>query len=212
VLLSTILVALLLADVMLLLRRERYRGEIARLRSDMSEAERQRTDLLLASEERRSQVMIELIRRQARGDRNLHLAISVDSGVMRLQREGALLRDMRVRVGGAHALAPLPDTSQLAIPRGTRTIQTLLNGNYRWEVPRLAYSDRGEEPPADRTVAAALGPYAVVLSGGTVIYTLPQAGPLSDSTYILPASIRASEEDMRAIFPNLRAGMQVYFY
>ena len=61
-------------------------------------------------------------------------------------------------------------------------------------------------------VKGALGDIAFVLSGGTVIYSPPSAGPLNDSTYVLPGSIRASAEDLRAIAPNLKPGTPVYFY
>ena len=210
--LAIVIVFVLIADVFVVLRRQRYLQEISRLRGGMTEVEVQRTNLLLTSEEKRGQVMMELIRRQARGDQELHLAISVDSGTMHLQREGARLRDMRVKVGAERLIPSNGDSLHLAIPLGTRTVTRLLTGSYAWEVPTLVYSDRGEELPAKRSVAGALGPYAIVLSGGTVIYTLPASGPLADSTYVLPAAVRADVEDMRAVFPNLRPGMRVYFY
>src|SRR5512145_1615833 len=97
--LATMGVALLImvaASGWLLYKRARYQAEIDRLRAGMTEAERRRTDLLLESTENKFRVMVELIRRQALGDEELHLAVIADSGVMRLQREGAFLRDMRV--------------------------------------------------------------------------------------------------------------------
>jgi hypothetical protein len=45
-----------------------------------------------------------------------------------------------------------------------------------------------------------------------VIYSVPVAGPLNDSSYVLPGSIRASAADLEAIAPNLSVGMAVYFY
>ncbi len=182
----------------------------------MTQLERERTDLLLVSNEKRSQVMVELVRRQAGGDEDLHLAISVDSAEMHLQREGARLRNMPVQVGADRTLGAISatDSIRLAIPQGTRTIERLLTARDSWEIPELVYRDKGEEPPpaSDRRVAGALGPYALLLSGGTVIYSLPKNGPLSDSTYVLPAAIRASAADLQAVFPNLRVGMRVYFY
>jgi hypothetical protein len=61
-------------------------------------------------------------------------------------------------------------------------------------------------------VKGALGPVAVVLSGGTVLYSPPSAGPLNDSAYVLPGSVRAREADLRAILPNVQPGMKVYLY
>ena len=59
---------------------------------------------------------------------------------------------------------------------------------------------------------AAANPPALFLDGGTVIYSLPKSGPLADSTYVLPGSVRANEADLKAIVENLSAGTKVYFY
>jgi len=215
-LLSIIILAIIAADAFVLLKRFRYQAESDRLRNGMTSIERERTDLLLASTEKRSQVMVELIRRQAGGDENLHLAVAVDSGFMHLQRDGARLRDMPIQVGAERVLGAMSagDSLHLAIPRGTRTIERIITARDSWVVPELVYRDREEELPplAERRIRGALGPYALILSGGTVIYSLPETGPLADSTYVLPAAIRANAADLQAVFPNLRAGMRVYFY
>lgn len=213
--LATMSVALLLMLAVsgwLLYKRVGYQREIDRLRSGMTEAERQRTDMLMSSTKNRFQVMLELIRRQALGDKELHLAVTVDSSIMRLQREGALLRDMPVTVGPEKVVGTPPDTVHMAIPRGTRTVEKIIDASDGWEVPRWVYEDRGLAVPEDRTVKGALGPVAILLNGGTVLYAMPSAGPLNDSSYVLPGSVRLRAEDLRAIRPNLKAGMRVYFY
>ena len=53
---------------------------------------------------------------------------------------------------------------------------------------------------------------AVVLDGGTVLYSMPAAGPLADSAYVLPGSVRVRAEDLEAIMPNVQRGTAVYFY
>src|SRR5687768_12768942 len=107
---SIALVLMLAVSGWLLYKRIGYQSEIDRLRSGMTEAERQRTDMLMSSTKNRFQVMLELIRRQALGDQELHLAVTVDSSIMRLQREGALLRDMPVSVGPEKVVGTAPDT------------------------------------------------------------------------------------------------------
>jgi hypothetical protein len=52
----------------------------------------------------------------------------------------------------------------------------------------------------------------VILNGGLVIYAMPTAGPLNDSSYVLPGSIRVRAEDLSAVAPNLSAGTAVYFF
>jgi hypothetical protein len=209
---AIILVAMLALDVWFISKRLRYEREISRLRSGMTEFERRRTDAILASEERRMQVMLELLRRQAKIDPDIHLAVAVDSSQMYLEREGALLREIPVEMGPERRVGTPPDTVHMAIPRGARTVARIVGPTDGWEVPTWVYADRGLTPPEERTVRGALGPVAIVLEGGTVVYSLPKAGPLNDSAYVLPGGVRARAEDLRAIVPNLKRGTTVYFY
>lgn len=206
------LAVMLAADGWLLWKRIRYEQETERLRSGMTEVERERTDVVLASRENRLQIMMEMIRRQALGDEALNLAVSLDSGVMYLQREGAVLREMRAAAGPERTVGEGADTVRMAAPLGARTIERVLEGGDSWEVPRWVYVDRGVQVPEQRALRGALGPRAILLSGGTVIYSMPEVGPLNDSTYIMPGSIRVSEDDLEAIAPNLKPGQLVYFH
>ena len=105
------------------------------------------------------------------------------------------------------------DTVHMAAPRGTRTVERILGPTDAWDVPAWVYSDRGLHAAGDEhSHVGALGPVAIVLNGGTVIYSLPSVGPLNDSSYVLPGSIRVSAEDLRAVAPNLQRGTVVYFY
>ena len=205
-------VVLVAMDATLARRAIRYRAEAARLRGAMTEVERARTDALLASDENRVRVMVQLIRHQARVDEHLHLAVSLDSGVMYLEREGAILRVMPVEIGPERTIGAPPDTVRLVPPRGTRTIEQVLAGSDSWEAPAWLFRDRGLAVPEDRRISGGLGSAAVVLTGGSVLYSPPDTGPLADSTYVLPGSIRARPDDLRAVLENLRAGMTVYFY
>jgi len=213
--LATMGVALLVmigADMWLAYKRARYAHEIERLRGGMTAFERQKADMLLAADERRFDVMLELIRRQSSGDQALHLSVAIDSGVMFFEREGARLREMPVQVGPEKTVGASPDTVRMVTPRGVRTVERVLQEGESWEVPGWVYADRGLPPAADRTVKGALGPVAILLNGGTVIYAPPSAGPLNDAEYVLPGSVRARAEDLRAIAPNVKPGMNVYFY
>jgi hypothetical protein len=182
------------------------------LRHEMTGLERGRTDAILARDENRLRLAVELIRRQSRIDKELHLSVTVDSAVMFLEREGAHLREMPIQIGPEKTVGATPDTVRMVAPRGARTIERILDEEGSWEVPAWVYVDRGLQPGAERTIKGALGPAAVVLSGGTVIYSMPSVGPLNDSAYVLPGSIRARAADLKAILPNLQNGMTVYFY
>lgn len=208
------LLAMAACDAFVLTQRRRYETETARLRASMSQLERERADALVAGERNKLLVAIELVRRRARVEPALHLSVALDSGAMYLEREGALLRSMPVEIGPERRIGTAPDTVPLAAPRGVRTIAAVLTDSTAWEVPVWVYADRGAAapPPRERTFAGGLGPAALLLDGGTIIYSLPTVGPLADSTYVMPGAIRARPEDLRAIAPNLGAGMRVYFY
>jgi len=79
--------------------------------------------------------------------------------------------------------------------------------------PERAASPSDSTPPAaiprgERTVAE-LSDTKITLDGGAYILS---AKTSSDSTPIPPGSLRIPLEDMKAIMPNLSAGMKVYFY
>ena len=206
------LLVLLAMDGWIVAKRLRYRREITRLRSSMTGLERQRTDQIVSQEQNKWRVAVALMRRQSQTERALHLSVTVDSATMYLEREGALLREMPVQIGPEKTVGTVPDTVRLATPRGLRTVIRILGGTDAWEVPKWVYEDRGIPAPASRSMRGALGPVGILLDGGTVIYSMPNAGPLNDSSYVLPGAVRARAEDLRAILPNLSAGIRVYFY
>ena len=131
---------------------------------------------------------------------------------MYLQREGARLRDMPVQIAPETRIGDTPGSVVLAAPRGKRAVVSILGKGDAYELPAWAWSSRGLAVPADRSVAGALGPVALVLSGGTVVYSTPAPPPLDAPDYILPGSVRANGPDLEAILENVRPGMPVYFH
>jgi hypothetical protein len=178
---AVVFLLLVAGDMWLFYRREAYGQEIARLRSEMTDAERKKSDIAVQQEQDKVRLAIELAKRQAHFDPSLHLSIAVDSGVMYLERDGALLRVMRVTL----APAKVPgfkttngDTAATTLPRGQRTVQQVIDG----DAP------------------------ALVLNGDARIY----AG--ADSDAVAAGNVRVDAADLRAILPNVSAGMSVYFY
>jgi len=82
--------------------------------------------------------------------------------------------------------------------------------------PERTPSESSDAPPAaiprgERTVAD-LSETKITLDGGTQILSSESTQLANDSTAIPPGSLRISIVDMKAIRPNLNAGMKVYFY
>lgn len=172
---------LVAGDMWLFYRRNAYAHEIEGLRAKMTDAERKKSDLVVQSEQDKVRLALELAKRQAHFDPRLHLSIAVDSGVMYLERDGALLRVMRVALAPARVpgfKSSTGDTTAVTLPRGQRTIQQVIDG----EAP------------------------ALVLNGDARIY----AG--ADSDAVAAGNVRVDAADLRAILPNVSAGMSVYFY
>jgi hypothetical protein len=145
----------------------------------MTTAERQKSDLIVQSEKDKLRMALELAKRQARWDPELHLSVSVDSGRMYLERNGALLREMRVDIAPSRMPEVGGDTMvATTLLRGERTVEEVSDGS----APVLS------------------------LNGGTRIYAA------SDSTSVPAGDVRVKPEDLKAILPNVSAGMVVYFY
>jgi hypothetical protein len=202
---------LFLIDLALVCKRIEYGRELALLRASMSQAEVQRVDAIEASENNLMTMTVELARREALGNSELHLAVDSGKSLMYLEREGAVLREMPVRLAPEAIVGTSPDTVRLAPPRGKRFVVRVVNDTYRWAAPEWIFVHRGQPVPGDRMLSGALGPLAIILDSGVVIYSLPTAGPLSDASYVLPGSVRAEAADIEAIKANLQPGMAVYF-
>jgi hypothetical protein len=175
------LIAMLTLDGWLLVKRVKYNHDVKQIRDHMSQSERERSDLIVQSEQNKLRIAIELAKRQAKFDKKLHLNVSVDSSRMYLTREGAVLREMPVQFGPERTPSESSDAPPAAIPRGERTV-------------------------------ADVSETKITLDGGTRILSSPSAQLANDSTAIPPGSLRITLVDMKAIKPNLNAGMKVYFY
>src|SRR4030095_5695337 len=116
----------LAANAVLLTRYFNYAQETNRLRAGMTKAQRERADAVVAAEQHRLRVELELVRRQARGDRQLHLAVNVDSNRMVLERDGIVLREMPVRLGAERFPGPQGDSVISVQVLGQRTIERVL--------------------------------------------------------------------------------------
>lgn len=204
--------ALIALDGFLLVKRQRYRAETARLRADMTALDRQRADAIVDAEADRSDLIVQLARRQSVGDEALHLAVSSESSFVALDRGGVRLRVMSATFGPERRVGIPPDTLVVAAPRGMRLLERRLTATDRFELPKWVWADRSLPLPADRAGEGWLGTDALVTSGGTLIYSLPKSGPLADSTYVMPGAVRLSASDLAAIRENITPGMRVYFF
>jgi hypothetical protein len=111
-------IAILSLDAYLVHKRRLYTAEVNRLRAAMTDAERAKTDAIVAAEGNKARIALELARRQAKMEKALHLAVSLDSGRIYLEREGAVLREMAAQFGPEKGVTPGSDSVPVVIPRG----------------------------------------------------------------------------------------------
>jgi hypothetical protein len=119
------LVTMIAVDAWLLAKRVKYNHDVTQLREHMTAAEREKSDVIVQSEQNKLRIAIELAKRQAKFDKKLHLNVAVDSSRMYLTREGALLREMPVQFGPERPPSESSDSLPAAIPRGERTVADL---------------------------------------------------------------------------------------
>ena len=205
------LAALVVFDGWLLYKRWRYSRQIAEIRAGLSEVERSRADAIIAANANRTRLKVALVRRDAQLEDDLNLAVSIDKSRLYLQRGGAQLREIPVRIGPQKSIGGGPGDVKLAAPRGRFTNAKIVDGSHPWRAPEWLMADRGQ-PAGAREFEGGLGPIAILLNGGTVIYSDPAAGPLKDPAYVMPGAVRASTADLQAISEVLEVGMSVYFY
>jgi hypothetical protein len=205
------LAGLIALDGWLLFKRWRYSREIAQIRSGLTQGEQQRADAILAVNANRTRLQVALVRRDAALEEDLNLAVSLDNSKLYLQREGAQLREIPVRIGPEKSMGGGPGDVKIAAPRGRFTIAKVVGASHPWRAPEWLMKERGQ-PAAARDFVGGLGPVAIILNGGTVIYSDPGSGPLKDPEYVMPGAVRASAADLRAMEEVLEVGMPVYFY
>lgn len=116
------LVAMIAIDGFLILKRRSYEAEVARLRANMTDQEKNRTDAIVAAEHNKMRIAIELARRQAKLEKTLHLSVAVDSGKIYLEREGAVLREMAAAFGPDAMVGNGADSIPVVVPRGERSV------------------------------------------------------------------------------------------
>ncbi len=119
------LVVIVGLDGYLVVKRNSYAAEVARLRANMTSTERAKTDLIVESEQSKARIALELARRQAKIEKTLHLSVSVDSGKIYLEREGAVLREMPAAFGLDTKVSNGADSIPVVVPRGQRSVASI---------------------------------------------------------------------------------------
>jgi type III secretory pathway component EscV len=142
-------------DGFLFLKRRAYAGEVRRLQGSMSAQERAKSDAIIASEQNKTRIALELAKRQAKFEKALHISVAVDSGKMYLEREGAVLREMAAAFGPETKSGP--DSIPVVIPRGEMTIAKISDDAITLESGTVIGTTSASSPAQDSSPVPAGG-------------------------------------------------------
>jgi len=194
----------------------RYNREAAQISQQMTAAQRETRDELLATKARRTRLAVAVLQRDLRvrslENRERHLAVVLADSVLELRHGAATLRRARIAIGPDSVVrAPDGRTWRFVRGIGERRIAQLLRSPV-YTVPDWVYVSRGQAVPAggERSVPGGLGEYVIRLDDGSEIYSQPQAGPLKDA--VKPAGFMAQAGDLAAIFDAVGEETPVYIY
>ena len=155
------LVFLIAFDGFLVFKAVQYKRQIGEDRAAMTTTDKQRADALLASQSSRADLEQALVAQQAVKDKGLNLSIGLEEGTMDLQREGAQLRELRVKIGPEVTVGQAPGARKITPPLGRRQVVAVVDESYAWDVPSWVWTQRGQPAATGRRVPGALGEIAV---------------------------------------------------
>ena len=141
---------------------------------------------------------------------NFYLSVDTTARKLRFYYGDTVLREAEVVVGESRTVTT-PEKSWTFIPlKGSFAVEAKIVG-HSYEIPEWVYAMRNEPVPAERPVVPnGLGEYVIFLGDGYALHTTPAAeSPLQGAK---PGSYMIPEETMRAIWPRIHKGTQVYIF
>lgn len=141
-----------------------------------------------------------------------YLSIDTTAKKLRFLYGDTILRESGIEVGPQAVVAGAEGRRWTFVPvKGAFEIEGKVAG-HAWKIPEWVYLLRKEPVPAERpTIEGGLGRYVLQLPNGYVVHSPPvEESPLDGPK---PGSIMVdSEADLRAIWPRIHKGTNVYIY
>lgn len=192
----------------------KYEEVIKQRQTSPLEVNQMQTELAamdLTEEELRAELESRLEYEEQLKAENFYIAIDTEQQKLLFQYGDRVLRDAPVRIGQQVELKnENGDSWTFMPPKGAfqvvdKAYQT------RWKIPEWVYLMKGEEVPEERpTVTGGLGQYVIELPHDYVIHSPPaEESPLDGAA---PGSFMVEEDDLRAIWPRIKKGTNVYIF
>ena len=141
---------------------------------------------------------------------DFYLSIDTQARKLRLYYGDTMLREADVVIGETRTITGSGKQWTFIPLKGAFPVEAKLV-DYTWRVPEWMYVLRNEPIPAERpAIPNGLGKYAIFLPNGYAIHSPPAEGsPLQGAK---PGSYMVSEDALRAIWPRIHKGTQVYIF
>lgn len=185
-------------------------AEEARTPADVKTAKEQLAEMDLSREQLRSELEGRSKFMASLKSENFYLSIDTTQRKLRFYYGDTVLREADVAIGEARTIQG-NDKQWTFIPlKGAFPVEAKIVG-YDWRVPEWVYVANGQPVPAQRPVIEnGLGRYVIFLPNGYAIHTQPsEDSPLQGPK---PGSYMVPEDVMRAIWPRIHKGTQVYIF
>ena len=143
---------------------------------------------------------------------NFYLSIDTEAKKLRLMYGDTILREGDIQLGARHNVATPDGTkSWTFIPvKGSFHVEGKI-ADHEWRIPEWLYVINDESIPESRPVVKhGMGEFVIQLPNGYTIHSEPT--PESPLKGPKPGSIMASESDLRAIWPRITKGTNVFIF
>jgi len=185
-------------------------AEKARTPGDLSKAKEELAEMDLSREDLRKQLEGRSKFLTTLKTEDFYLSIDTRARKLRFYYGATVLREADLVVGETRTISG-GDKNWTFIPlKGAFPVEAKLV-DYAWRVPEWVYIEKNQPVPAERPVIAnGLGKYVIFLPNGYAIHTQPSAeSPLQGAK---GGSYMVSEDVMKAIWPRIHKGTQVFIF
>ena len=185
-------------------------AEEARTPVDLKNAKEQLAELDLNREQLRQELEGRSKFMASLKSENFYLSIDTKQRKLRFYYGDTVLREADIVIGEARTIQGNSKQWTFIPLKGAFPVEAKIVG-HAWRVPEWLYVANDQPVPAQRpAIVNGLGKYVIFLPNGYAIHTQP--GPDSPLQGPKPGSYMVSEDVLRAIWPRIHKGTQVYIF
>ena len=185
-------------------------AEEARTPADVKKVKEELAEMDLSREQLRKEIEARSKFMASLKSENFYLSVDTKARKLRFYYGDTVLREADIAAGENRTVSGGGKQWTFIPLKGAFPVEAKIVG-HAWRVPEWVYVARNEPVPAERpTIENGLGKYVIFLPNGYAIHTQPSAdSPLQGPK---PGSYMVSEDVMRAIWPRIHKGTQVYIF